>query len=219
MRIEPTAREQHVVERIVDIVFEPWVTSTEELARGAGICSNRQRSPLARAGFDNLPEAGYLFRMRNNPSGASRHRLIYLLSVAQRRLQRWMASQPQNDVTPAQAGLLFVLGKQDGVLMGEAGAALDMGPAGISGLVDRSAAAKLVERRADREDGRAWRVWMTPKGRTVLAQVKSATADINAALTEGFTTAEIDIVARWLTSIQDKFPRDATKDVTRDPEE
>jgi DNA-binding MarR family transcriptional regulator len=99
--------------------------------------------------------------------------------------------------------------------MGEAGAALDLGPAGISGLVDRTATAKLVERRADREDGRAWRVWLTPKGRTALAHVKASAAEINAALTEGFTGAEIDIVARWLTSIQDKFPRDPT----RDPEE
>lgn len=153
--------------------------------------------------------------MRNKVAAAGHHRLIYLLSVAQRRLQRWMAAQSSNEVTPAQAGLLFILGKQDGVLMGEAGAALDMGPAGISGLVDRSVAAGLVERRADREDGRAWRVWLTPKGRTALAQAKASAAEINAALTDGFTSAEIDIVARWLTSIQDKFPRD----LTRDPEE
>src|SRR5579885_942258 len=108
-----------------------------------------------------------MFRMRNKMPDARHPRLIYLLSVAQRRLQRWMA---------AQAGLLFILGKQDGVLMGEAGAALDLGPAGISGLVDRSAAAKLVERRADRDDGRAWRVWLTPKGRNVLAQAKTDAA-------------------------------------------
>jgi len=157
--------------------------------------------------------------MRNKSPEARHHRLIYLLSVAQRRLQRWMAAQPLREVTPAQAGLLFILGKQDGALMGEVGAALDLGPAGISGLVDRSTAAGLVERRADREDGRAWRVWLTPKGRAVLAQAKTETAAINAALTEGFTAAEIDIVARWLTSIQDKFPRDLTRDPTRDPED
>ncbi|MDN3273878.1 MarR family winged helix-turn-helix transcriptional regulator [Frankia sp. RB7] len=157
--------------------------------------------------------------MRNKSPEAKHHRLIYLLNVAQRRLQRWMAAQPASEVTPAQAGLLFILGKQDGVLMGEAGAALDLGPAGISGLVDRSAAAKLVERRADREDGRVWRVWLTPKGCTVLAQAKTDAAAVNAALTEGFTGAEIDIVARWLTSIQDKFPRDLTRELTRDLED
>jgi len=150
-----------------------------------------------------------MFRMRNNDAAARHPRLIYLLSVAHRRLQRWMAARPESEVTPAQAGLLFILGRQDGVLMGEAGAALDLGPAGISGLVDRTAAAKLIERRADREDGRAWRIWLTARGRTALAQAKAGAAEVNAALTEGFTSAEIDVVARWLTSIQDKFPRGA----------
>ena len=140
---------------------------------------------------------------------AKHHRLIYLLNVAQRRLQRFMAAQPESEVTPSQAGLLFILGRQDGALIGEAGAALDLGPAGISGLVDRMVAARLVERRADREDGRAWRVWLTPKGRAAQAQAKVAAAEVNAALTEGFSSAEIDIVARWLTSIQTKFPRAA----------
>ena len=142
-------------------------------------------------------------------SAATHHRLIYLLTVAQRRLQRFMAAQPDSEVTPAQAGLLFILGRQDGILMGEAGVALDLGPAGISGLVDRMAAAKLVERRADREDGRAFRVWLTPKGRAALTRAKAGAAEVNARLAEGFTSAEIDIVAHWLTSIQTKFPREA----------
>jgi DNA-binding MarR family transcriptional regulator len=120
-----------------------------------------------------------------------------------------MAAQPESEVTPSQAGLLFILGREDGILMGEAGAALDLGPAGISGLVDRMAAARLVERRADREDGRAFRIWLTPKGRAALTRTKAAAAEVNARLSEGFTSAEIDIVARWLTSIQTKFPRGA----------
>src|ERR1044072_5482186 len=120
-----------------------------------------------------------MLRMRNNDAAARHHRLIYLLSVAHRRLQRWMGARPESEGTPAQAGLLFILGRQDGVLMGEAGAALDLGPAGISGLVDRTAAAKLIERRADREDGRAWRIWLTPKGRTALAPAKAGAAEGN----------------------------------------
>jgi DNA-binding MarR family transcriptional regulator len=153
--------------------------------------------------------------MRNKSSRGSpakHHRLVYLLSVAQRRLQRWMAAQPDSEVTPSQAGLLFILDKQDGISMGEAGAALDLGPAGISGLVDRMDALRLIERRADREDGRAWRVWLMPKGRSAAARAKVAAAEVNAALADGFSSAEIDVVARWLTSIQDKFPRDLTRD-------
>ena len=45
------------------------------------------------------------------------HRLVFLLNVAQRRLQRWMAARTQrNGVTAAQSGLLFILGQHDGVL-------------------------------------------------------------------------------------------------------
>jgi DNA-binding MarR family transcriptional regulator len=136
------------------------------------------------------------------------HRLVFLLNVAQRRLQRWIAAQnQQSGVTAVQSGLLFVLGLRDGVLMGEAGAALDLGPPGISGLVDRMTSANLIRRRADPDDGRAWRLWLTPAGRAALAQSKAGLAEINARLTDGFTDAEIDVVARWLTTMQTRFPR------------
>ena len=135
-------------------------------------------------------------------------RLVFLLNVAQRRLQRWVASRTEsNQVTATQSGLLFILGQRDGILMGEAGTALDLGPPGISGLVDRMTALGLIKRRADPEDGRAWRLWLTPAGRAALGQSKAGLSEINARLTEGFTEAEIEIVARWLTSFQTKFPR------------
>ena len=61
----------------------------------------------------------------NSPDPGAERRLIFLLNVAQRRLQRFLAGDTQRGgVTAAQSGLLFVLGKRDGVPMGEAGAAL-----------------------------------------------------------------------------------------------
>jgi DNA-binding MarR family transcriptional regulator len=135
-------------------------------------------------------------------------RLVFLLNVAQRRLQRWMATQTDaSGVTAAQSGLLFVLGQRDGMLMGEVGAVLDLGPPGISGLVDRMTAANLIKRRADPDDGRAWRLWLTPAGRAAMARSKAGLSEINARLTAGFSEAEIDVVARWLTSLQTSFPK------------
>jgi|SRR5579859_1429207 len=145
--------------------------------------------------------------MRTNSTRPDR-RLIFLLNVAQRRLQRFVATQTkQGGVTSAQSGLLFVLGQRDGVLMGQAGAALDLGMPGISGLAERMVEAGLIEKRADLEDGRAWRLWLTAAGRKALARTKAGVAELNARLTEGFSEAEIDIVSRWLVSVQSKFPK------------
>ncbi len=138
-------------------------------------------------------------------------RLIFLLNVAQRRVQRFLAAQAPKRVTAAQAGLLFVLGRRDGVLLGEAGAALDLGMPGISGLVERTAEAGLIEKRADPNDGRAWRLWLTAAGRKALARTKADVAELNARLMEGFTEAEIEIVARWLASGKLKFPKGETE--------
>jgi DNA-binding MarR family transcriptional regulator len=143
--------------------------------------------------------------MRTNPPPADR-RLIYLLNVAQRSVQRFVAGRP-GGVTPAQSGLLFVLGKQDGLSMGEAGAALDLGLPGISGLAERMVEAGLIDRRADPADGRAARLWLTAAGRKALTRAKAGAADINGRLMDGFTDAEIDIVSRWLNAVQTKFPK------------
>jgi DNA-binding MarR family transcriptional regulator len=135
-------------------------------------------------------------------------RLIFLLSVAQRRVQRFVAAQsPNGRVTAAQSGLLFVLGRRDGALMGEAGAALDLGMPGISGLVERAVEAGLIEKRGDPDDGRAWRLWLTAAGRRALTRAKAGAAELNARLTVVFSEAEIDVVARWLVSVQDKCPK------------
>jgi DNA-binding MarR family transcriptional regulator len=146
--------------------------------------------------------------MRTNPTASPDRRLIYLLNVAQRRLQRFVAARTKaGGVTSAQSGLLFVLGQRDGALMGEAGAALDLGPPGISGLAERMVEAGLIDKRADADDGRASRLWLTAAGKKALARSKAGVAELNARLTEGFSDAEIDVVARWLASLQSKFPR------------
>ena len=104
----------------------------------------------------------------------------------------------------SRAGLLFVLGRRDGVLMGEADAALDLGMPGISGLAERMIGVGLIEKRADPNDGRAWHLWLTASGRKALARSKAGVAELNARLNEG---SDAEIVARWLASLQAKFPK------------
>ncbi|AXF13498.1 MarR family winged helix-turn-helix transcriptional regulator [Paraburkholderia caledonica] len=134
------------------------------------------------------------------------HRLVYLLNVGQRRLHRWsQARTAAGGVTAAQAGLLFFLAKNDGALTNEAAAALDLKAPGMSGLVDRAERAGLIERYEDEFDRRASRLWLTEDGRAALKRSKAVLADLNTLLIDGFTASEIDVVVRWLTSLQEKF--------------
>jgi DNA-binding MarR family transcriptional regulator len=136
-------------------------------------------------------------------------RLVFLLNVAHRRVQRYVEAKmaAKGGLTAAQSGALFVLGQKDGALIGEAAEALDLAPSAMTGLVDRMVRAELVERRPDPKDGRAFRLHLTPHGETAREEAKAGVEGLNTHLTEGFTDDEIAVVSRWLISLQSKFPK------------
>ena len=145
-------------------------------------------------------------------SPAGDNRFYFLLASGYRRVQRWTEerSAREHGLTAAQAGLLFYLGKHDGAPIGEAAEAVDVAPSAMTGLVDRSARAGLVERRADPTDGRALRLHLTEKGAAARDAAKASLETINHHLTDGFSAAELDTVARWLAALATKFPRGET---------
>lgn len=132
---------------------------------------------------------------------------IFLLNSSQRRLQRWIEShrKPDFQVSAAQAGVLFVLEKQDGALAGDIAQTLDLVPSAVSGLIDRMQRQQLLERKKCPEDGRATRLWLTPLGRDQLMLFKTQLAALNVRLMQGFTSDELAIVERWLNHIRQEF--------------
>lgn len=142
-------------------------------------------------------------------------RLIFLLNTAQRRLQQWIAAEQgiaDNSgiaPTPAQGTVLFILTRTDGATMGELARELDLAPSAISGLVQRMEAAGWVQRRSCDLDARTQRVWLQPAGAAHLPALRQSLARINARLTRGFTSAELDTVARWLEQVRASGDTDA----------
>lgn len=137
----------------------------------------------------------------------SDHRLVFLLNVGHRQLNRWFQARAcKGGVTAPQAGMLFFLEKNDGALMSEAAAALHLGASGITGLADRMQKLGLISRKPDASDMRVWRLWLSPEGKRAVEQAKQLLLQTNTALKQDFSKAEIDVVARWLQSLQDKFP-------------
>lgn len=140
-------------------------------------------------------------------SPATDRRLIYLLNVGQRKLHRWIEARAgaEGGASAAQAGALFYLARHDGALIGDLAGALDLAPSAMTGLADRMERAGLLERRRDPDDGRATRLYLTDAGRLALEPARRTVAALNEQLAEGFSAAEIEVVARWLQSLQDKF--------------
>lgn len=138
----------------------------------------------------------------------SNQRLVFLLNVGHRQFHRWtQARAVKGGVTAVQAGMLFFLSKKDGALMSEAAAALHLGASGITGLADRMQKLGLIERKTDSQDMRIWRLWLTEEGKKATERAKKNLINTNEKLAEGFTAEEMDVVARWLKSLQDKFPQ------------
>lgn len=139
--------------------------------------------------------------MRKNP------RLFQLLAQAQRAvfLEAERESLAQLGLTPVQLGLLYVLEGDRPVTMAEAGRALDLSPAAVSGLADRCERAGLVARQASQRDGRSVQLVATERGRTLREKSYPLLAELNARLVEGLDETERAAVAKFLTGLVDRF--------------
>ncbi|MBN3824653.1 MarR family transcriptional regulator [Burkholderia sp. Ac-20384] len=135
-------------------------------------------------------------------------RLFFMLNIGQRRVQRWIDRKAETETraSAAQAGALFCLAKQDGALIGEVGAALQLAPSAMTGLADRMAKAGLITRHADSDDGRATRLYLTDEGHAALKRARVLLRELNGKLCDGFSDDELDVVARWLHALQERFP-------------
>ena len=146
-----------------------------------------------------------------SPKAARRPRFIYLLSVAQRRLQAAI----QGDVdgkTAARAGVLMALRPDgQGMPMKQLGVQLDLGASSLSGLLDRMGRDGLIERQPDAADKRAWNIVLTETGKVVRSEAVRSARTLNDKLCDGFDDAELAIVARWLEAVGAKFSKETMK--------
>jgi MarR family transcriptional regulator, organic hydroperoxide resistance regulator len=132
-------------------------------------------------------------------------RFVFLLNQAQRKLQRWTETRPGTweGISAAQVGVLFFLASRNQATIGEIAQALQVAPAATTNLSKRMEAAGLIERVADRDDGRMTRLRLTSFGETASAQSSELLKELNKRLSDGFSSEELAIVARWLAHVGD----------------
>lgn len=110
-------------------------------------------------------------------------------------------------VTRPQWQVLTVLNRHEGSNQGALAEYLDMEPITLCRMVDRLQEAELVERRQDPADRRAWLLFLTPKARDLLKDLKPLGVEVIALALDGITQDEKDNLRRSLDRIRQNLSR------------
>jgi DNA-binding MarR family transcriptional regulator len=80
-------------------------------------------------------------------------------------LKKTFAEHDIENMNPTRLGILLALADQDGFIMSKLGRRLFLEKSTMTGVIDKMEADGLVERRSDRTDRRALRIYLTPKAK------------------------------------------------------
>ena len=140
-----------------------------------------------------------------------------LLAQVSRLLRRSFDERARGiGVTRPQWQVLSLLLLHAGSNQGTLAEMLEVEPITLGRMIDRLSEAGLVERRADPADRRAWRVFLTGKGETLLGKLRPfGLATLEAAL-EGVSEADRAQFMATLTRVRANLSRKAQLDVAAD---
>jgi DNA-binding MarR family transcriptional regulator len=104
----------------------------------------------------------------------------------------------QIGVTRPQWQVLVIVSRKPGINQGGVADLLEVEPITVGRMIDRMQESELVERRADPADRRAWRLHLTDKGESLVAQLRPLGAETLEGALEGIDPAEREMVQRAL---------------------
>jgi MarR family transcriptional regulator for hemolysin len=140
------------------------------------------------------------------PTGPiTREIAVNLMDVA--RMLRTYADQRarQFGISRAQWVVLMRLDRSEGLKQSEFAEILDLTPISLTRLLDRLAENGLIERRADPNDRRANRLYLTPAARPLLEQLTKLGVDIMETVLDGLDSKADERLLRDLTLMKDNL--------------
>ena len=123
------------------------------------------------------------------------------------RLLRTYADQRarQLGMTRAQWAVLARLEANEGLKQSELAEILDLQPITLTRLVDRLCANGLIERRADPDDRRVKRLYLTAQARPLMDRLADLGQDLMGAVLEGLDTKTVERVIRELSQVKENL--------------
>ncbi|MCY1166044.1 Transcriptional regulator SlyA [compost metagenome] len=116
-------------------------------------------------------------------------------------------------MTRSQWWILAHLSRHDGMIQSDLANVLDIGKAALGGLIDRLEVSKFIERRADDNDRRVKRIYLTSKGTQIITEMRSKSHEMSERILAGLDTAPrhalvdmLTLVKKNLLAIKDELP-------------
>jgi MarR family transcriptional regulator for hemolysin len=130
----------------------------------------------------------------------------YLISDSGRLLRREFGCRVRSlGVTSPQARLLMIVSHAEGERQKFYAERLDVEPISLSRLVDRLNNAGLIERRPDASDRRAWRMYLTAKGRHLVTSIEICLDTLEQDMLRNIDAGDRDSLDRILGAIRDNL--------------
>jgi DNA-binding MarR family transcriptional regulator len=105
-------------------------------------------------------------------------------------------------ITRSQWWVLAFLSRRDGMTQTALAADLDLTKVAIGGLLDRMEASGLVERRADPNDGRARRVYLTKAGAKLISTIRETVEQVELGILTQIPEKDLDHAAETLLALK-----------------
>jgi DNA-binding MarR family transcriptional regulator len=106
-------------------------------------------------------------------------------------------------ITRSQWWVLAFLSRRDGMTQTALAADLDLTKVAIGGLLDRMEGAGFIERRADRNDGRARRVYLTRAGAKMVSTIRESVESIELEILSRVPEDALNQAADTLRTLKD----------------
>jgi DNA-binding MarR family transcriptional regulator len=136
-------------------------------------------------------------------NGLVQDSLGFLVADLARRMRGAFAQQLEGSgLTLAQARALLHVARQEGMRQVELSERLEVQPITLARLVDQLEQSGLVERRADPQDGRAHRIFLTRASRPHLTTIERVAAAIRQQALQGIGEQEAMLVTAALRTMR-----------------
>jgi DNA-binding MarR family transcriptional regulator len=112
--------------------------------------------------------------------------------------RHFAAAMDRLDLTQKQTGVLWLIGHNGGVSQTAVANELGMDRASMMAIIDRLEERSLLTRERSEHDGRRQALHLTPKGRRLLSQARSALTKHEQWLTERYSPAELAMLREFI---------------------